>query len=263
MDSGDSVGIRCEGPVSELDFHALVRCSDAAIFSFAPGGRMTAALEYFVCQPKGEKRPIVSDSNPISDQVPGMIHYRRGDCGSIARAIDYTLQLPGGLWMGTSGTPRLEDYDVGIFNTAEFWTKVVVRGLMKNLLRGCRSAGTCDTDVRGSRSPEAFAGAWDADEELSAGYGRSPAGDGGGDSMGSHDDCDEGDDDGDYTENDGEEDGGEDGEEGDAEGDAELKSFEDGISTPNKRLRTRSVREERRHVESLREACASMMSASV
>ncbi|PON24336.1 hypothetical protein TGAM01_v206668 [Trichoderma gamsii] len=159
MDSSDTVAIRCEGPVSELDFHALVRCSDAAIFSFAPGGPMTAALEYFVCQPRGEKRPIVSDLNPIGYQVPGMIQYRQGDYDSIARTIDYTLQLPGGLWMGNPGTPRLEDYDVGIFNTAEWWAKVVLRHLMKNLVRGCRSAGTYDTDVRGSRSPEAFAGA--------------------------------------------------------------------------------------------------------
>ncbi|KAK1238997.1 hypothetical protein MKX08_006058 [Trichoderma sp. CBMAI-0020] len=150
--------IWCEGCLSELDFHALVRCSDAAIFSFAPGGPMTAALEYFVCQPTGNKRPIVSDSNPIAHQVPGVIPYRRGDFNSIAGAIDYTLRLPGGLWTGIPRTPRLEDYDVSSFTTAEWWTKSVLRDLMEKLLRGCRPAGTSDSDMR-SRSPEEFAGA--------------------------------------------------------------------------------------------------------
>ncbi|UKZ71273.1 uncharacterized protein TrAtP1_012233 [Trichoderma atroviride] len=119
---------------------------------------MTAALEYFVCQPTGNKRPIVSDVNPILYQAPGVVPYRRGDYDSIASAIDYTLRLPGGLWMGTPGTPRLEDYDVSIFYTAEWWTTFVLRLLMEKLLRGCRPAGVSDTDVRGSRSPE-FAGA--------------------------------------------------------------------------------------------------------
>lgn len=237
IESADSIWYK--GYVSELDFHALARCSNAAIFSFAPGGPMTAALEYFVCQPRGSKRPIASLSNPIAHQVLGVIPYRRGDYDSIAGAINYALRLPGGLRMGT---PRLEDYDVGIFNTAEWWTKAVLRDLMKNLLRACRPAGTSDTSVRGSRSPEAFAGAWDPSEELIGEDGRSFTGDGGGDSTESHDDCDEGDDDGDYTDNDGEEDGGEDGEEEDAEGDAELKSFQDGISTPSEAQDTLSGR---------------------
>ncbi|KAL7898625.1 hypothetical protein HDV63DRAFT_357663 [Trichoderma sp. SZMC 28014] len=147
--------ISCEGGISELDFHALARCSDAAIFSFAPGGSSTAPVEYFLCQPRGSKRPIVSTSNPIFNQVPNMIAYRRGDIDSIVGAIHYTLDLPGGQWLGVPGTPRPEDCDVDTFYTAEKWTKYVLTELMANLLRGSRPAGT--SSMRGSRSPQAFA----------------------------------------------------------------------------------------------------------
>lgn len=158
LDLDESVAsIGCEGWVSELDFHALARCSDAALFSFAPGGSFTAALEYFVCQPRGKKRPIVSSSNPILYQVPGLIPYRRGDYDSIAIAIYYTLRLPGGQRTGVPGTPRLEDCDMSIFYTAEQWTKYVLSSLIENLLRGCKPAGASDTCVRSSRSPQAFA----------------------------------------------------------------------------------------------------------
>lgn len=220
---------------------------------------MTAALEYFVCQPRGKKRPIVSDANPIVYQAPGLIQYRLGDYDSIAWAIDYTLRLPGGHWTGIPQTPRLEDYDVDIFNTAEGWTKTVLRDLMEKLLRDCRPAGTSDTDVRGSRSPEEFARAEDADEELSGGDG-SATDDGGRDSMGSYDECDEGGDDEDYE---GEKGGkGEiDGEEDGEEGDTELEGPEDGEVTPVERIRTRSVEFER--MGSLREAWARKTPATV
>lgn len=261
-ESANSISsILCQSFVSELDFHALARCSDAAIFSFVPGGPMTAALEYFVCQSRGKKRPIVSDANPIVYQALGLIQYRLGDYDSIAWAIDYTLRLPGGHWTGIPQTPRLEDYDVDIFNTAEGWTKIVLRDLMEKLLRDCRPAGTSDTDVRGSRSPEEFARAEDADEELSGGDG-SLIGDGGGDSMGSYDDCGEGVDDEDFEdekwekrESDGEED------EGGEEGGTELERSEDGEVTPVERIRTRSVEFER--MGSFREAWARKTPATV
>lgn len=144
-----------KGHVSELDFHALVRSSDAAIFSYTRGGPITAALEYFVCQPRDSKRPIVSDINPVFQQLPGSITYRRGDLDSIARAIDYALGLPSGPSMGT---PRLEEYDFGMINTAEHWTNCVLRDLTEKLLLG-RPAGTFDTGACGPCSPEEFAGA--------------------------------------------------------------------------------------------------------
>lgn len=234
----------CKGWVSELDFHALARCSHAAFFSFAPGGSLTAALEYFVCQPRGNKRPIASLSNPILYQVPGLIPYRRGDYDSIAIAIHYTLDLPGGQWTGVPGTPRLEDCNTDIFYTAEQWTKYVLSGLMENLLRGCKPAGTSDTCVRSSRSPQAFAEAWDADEELRSGDGTRPAGDGGGDSTGSYND---------ENDTEGEKDGEKDREEDGGEEDTERESSEDGTATPVERIRARSVEVEGMHVGSPRE----------
>jgi trehalose 6-phosphate synthase/phosphatase len=152
VDTSEYVGLRWyKGCVSESDFHALIRCSDAAIFPFTPGGPMTAVLEYLVCHPPGNKRPIVSDINPMRYQVQGTVLYRRGDIDGIANVIDNVLNMPGGLWMEI---PHPQDYAVSLFYTAKWWTRSILRFLMRALLRGHRPAGTFEPGVRSSRSPE-------------------------------------------------------------------------------------------------------------
>ncbi|KAL7921034.1 hypothetical protein ACQKWADRAFT_296740 [Trichoderma austrokoningii] len=138
--------------VSEDDFHALLACCDAVIFPYTPGGPMTAALEYHVCQPRGYKKPIISDTHPALYQVPRAIKYRSGDVGSIACAIDFALRLPGGRFMRT---PRLEDYDPDKINSAESWTRFVLRHLMRVLLRDRGGVSTVDD---GESLPAEFTG---------------------------------------------------------------------------------------------------------
>ncbi|KAK6446635.1 hypothetical protein FP744_10002885 [Trichoderma asperellum] len=136
-----------KGQVSELEFHALLQASDAVIFPSTPGGSMTAALEYSVCRSRDNKRPIISDMNPVTRQIPGPITYRRGDIDSIARAISYALVLPNRSPMGKL---HLEEYNFGIMNTAERWTNSVLHYLTEKLLPGRTLVDTSDGSTYGS-----------------------------------------------------------------------------------------------------------------
>lgn len=140
-----------KGQVSELEFHALLRASDAVIFPSTPGGPMTAALEYSVCRSRDNKRPIISDMNPVTRQIPEFITYRRGDIDSIARAINYALVLPDRSPMEKF---HLEEYNFGIMNTAERWTNSILHYLTEKLLPSRTPAGTFDGSSYGSCSPE-------------------------------------------------------------------------------------------------------------
>ncbi|KAH8126496.1 UDP-Glycosyltransferase/glycogen phosphorylase [Trichoderma asperelloides] len=131
----------------QLEFHALLQASDAVIFPSTPGGSMTAALEYSVCRSRDNKRPIISDMNPVTRQIPGPITYRRGDIDSIARAISYALVLPNRSPMGKL---HLEEYNFGIMNTAERWTNSVLHYLTEKLLPGRTLVDTSDGSTYGS-----------------------------------------------------------------------------------------------------------------
>lgn len=285
------------GQVSELEFHALLRISDAAIFPLTPGGPMTAALEYYVCRPRDNKRPIVSDLNPVAHQIPEPITYRQGDIDSIAKAIDYALLLSDRSPMRKL---HLEEHHLGFLNTAESWTNTVLHDLTEDLLNERMLANT--TDACGSRLPGELTAVYDGNDELSGGDGSVAIGDDGderghgegnydkGDRNGSYydeegyegdyeRDCDEGNyDERDYDEQDyaksekggkGANDGGDDGreEEDSLEGDAGLEGS-DGEETAveadeeaDESLVTRSVDLE--EMASLREAWARKAPATV
>ncbi|RFU74735.1 glycosyltransferase family 20 [Trichoderma arundinaceum] len=123
---------RYEGWVSELDYYALLRASDTAIFPVATNGLMTAGLEYIVCQPDGSKRPIIPDINPLAQQLSSAITYRPGDAESIARAMNHGLSFPD--WPMTVKMYRRQFGGV-IANTAERWMNSVLYSLVDTLLR--------------------------------------------------------------------------------------------------------------------------------
>ncbi|KAL6903121.1 glycosyltransferase family 20 protein [Trichoderma evansii] len=265
-----------KGQVSELEFHALLRISDAAIFPLTPGGPMTAAIEYFICRPGDNKRPIVSEINPVTRQIPEPITYRRGDLDSIARAISYALELPDRPLMGRL---HLGGYNFGNKNTAEHWTNSVLLYLTEKLLSDYAPADTSDTGAHGSCSPEERTEVQHPDDGLRGRDRSITTGDDGRYLDGRYydeGDYDEGDYEGDYT-------GGEEGEEdeedendGDGngreedslEGDAEPEDSEDSEDTAYEedqsaveRLVTRSVEFER--MGGLREAWAGKMPATL
>ncbi|KAL7793656.1 glycosyltransferase family 20 domain-containing protein [Trichoderma ceciliae] len=132
----DSCGfehVQCyNGPVSELEYYALLRAGDTAIFPSASGGLATAALEYIICQPGDNKRPIISDTNPITHQLPEAITYRPSDINSISRAINYALMLSD--WPPMA-KPHHKESDGVDGNTAEYWMNSVLHSLAENLLK--------------------------------------------------------------------------------------------------------------------------------
>jgi trehalose-6-phosphate synthase len=188
-----------KGQVSELEFHALLRASDTAIFPFTPGGPITAGLEYFICRQGDNKRPIISDTSPIAHQIPEAITYRQGDIDSIAKAINYALVLSD--WPLMEKRHR-EEHGRGIMITAEHWTNSVLYSLADKLLKSHfqmkpLDAGSYDSgSLEGSTGTE-YAPEVSSEEESGGGAdngrdndgrGRDGGGDGGGESERNDDD---------------------------------------------------------------------------
>ncbi|KAL7906313.1 glycosyltransferase family 20 protein [Trichoderma velutinum] len=80
------------GQLSEPEHYALLRASDTTIFPFAPEGLMKAALDFMLCQRGGNKRPVISEINPLRSQLPRAILFPRGDVDGIARALNHALE---------------------------------------------------------------------------------------------------------------------------------------------------------------------------
>lgn len=118
------------GRLSESEYYALLRASDTIIFPFAPGNLMTAGLDYVLCQPGGNKRPIISDVNPLKYHLPAAITFPPWDIDSIARAFNYALEY--------SDQPPMalhQGFDPFMVNTAENWMNSVLHALVDRLIQ--------------------------------------------------------------------------------------------------------------------------------
>lgn len=119
------------GPLSEIEYYALLQAGDAAIFPYSPGSSMTAGLDYTLCRTGEHNRPIVSDTNPMRHHLPDAIRYKPRDVDSIMKAINHALLLSDA--PSTTG-PLREESDCVAVKTAEHWMNNVLRSLTEKLL---------------------------------------------------------------------------------------------------------------------------------
>ncbi|UKZ81362.1 hypothetical protein TrVFT333_009134 [Trichoderma virens FT-333] len=140
------------GRLSKAEYYALLRVCDTAIFPFARGGLMKAALDFVACQRSGNKRPVISEINPLRFQLPAAILFPQGDVDGIAWALNRALECS-----DQSAMEPLEGLEPFMLHSAEEWESVERDGLYLPEWRPSDGSGWDAND--GSRSD----GTWSQD----------------------------------------------------------------------------------------------------